>query len=69
MHSGDLAGFHTISTEWGYSVVEFTPDGCTYIAYSVDKTVNSADVEKRLMKVIRVPEGRIEIQEETDLLS
>lgn len=50
------------STEWGYSVVEFTPEECTFAAFSVDKTENSSDAEKQRLKTLRVPEGEIEIQ-------
>lgn len=53
---------HFDSTEWGYSVVEFTPDECTFTVYSVDKTVNSPDAEKRRLRTLRVPEGEIEIE-------
>ena len=54
------------SHRWGYSVVEFTREDCTYTAYSVDKTVDSADVEKDLVTRLRVPEGRVEIRDVTD---
>jgi alkaline phosphatase D len=50
------------STEWGYSVVEFTPNECIYTVYSVDKTVNTSDAEKRRLRTLRVPEGKIEIE-------
>jgi alkaline phosphatase D len=43
------------SQQWGYSIVEFTPLACTYSAYSVDTSVNSGDVPKRLIRQIRVP--------------
>ena len=55
------------SHHWGYSVVEFTPDDCTYTAYSVDKTVNSPDAEKDVVAALRVPEGRVEIEERDEL--
>ncbi|MFB6128094.1 MAG: alkaline phosphatase [Halolamina sp.] len=51
------------SSDWGYSVVEFAADGAEYTAYSVDKTVDSPDATKTLVKSLRVPEGRVEIQE------
>jgi alkaline phosphatase D len=35
------------SHDWGYSVVEFTREECTYTAYAVDKTVDSTDAERR----------------------
>lgn len=50
------------SSEWGYSVVEFTPEACTYTAYSVDKTVDSSDAEKRRLRTLRVPEGDVKIE-------
>lgn len=50
------------STEWGYSVVEFTPEDCTYTAYSVDKNMNTQDATKQRLKTLRVPEGRVEIE-------
>lgn len=49
------------STKWGYSVVEFTPEDCTYTTYSVDKSVNR-DAPKQHLKTLRVPEGRVEIE-------
>jgi alkaline phosphatase D len=51
------------SHNWGYSVVEFTPEECTYTAYNVDKTVDSSDAEKEAVAALRVPEGRVEIDE------
>jgi len=51
------------SHHWGYSVVEFTPEECTYTAYSVDKTDNSRDAEKETLVALRVPEGRVEIED------
>lgn len=50
------------SHEWGYSVVEFTPEECTYRAYSVDKSINSAEAEKSLLTSLRIPDGRVDIQ-------
>ncbi|WP_129116453.1 alkaline phosphatase D family protein [Halegenticoccus tardaugens] len=54
------------SHRWGYSVVEFTPDDCTYRAYSVDKSVDAADAPRELLRVLRVPSGEYEIHDETD---
>jgi alkaline phosphatase D len=51
------------SHEWGYSVVEFTPDYCTHRTYSVDKRTNARDAKRRLFKEFRVPNGEIEIEE------
>jgi len=50
---------------WGYSVVEFTPDDCTYVGYAVDKTVNSPDADRHVVVAYRVPEGRVELQDVT----
>ncbi len=43
------------SQEWGYSLVDFTPWDCTYSAFSVATSVNSADAPQRLIRKIRVP--------------
>ena len=50
------------SHRWGYSIVEFTRDACTYRAYSVDKSVDAPDAERSLLTTLRVPEGRVEIE-------
>ncbi len=49
------------SHHWGYSVVEFTPEACTFTAYSVDKTRDAPDVERRPIARFRVPAGSTEI--------
>ncbi|WP_281259271.1 alkaline phosphatase D family protein [Salinigranum rubrum] len=54
------------SHNWGYSVVEFTREDCTYVGYAVDKTVNSPDAEREVVTAYRVPEGRVELQDVTD---
>jgi alkaline phosphatase D len=54
------------SHNWGYSVVEFTRDDCTYVGYSVDKTVNSPDAERDVVTAYRVPEGVVELEDVTD---
>ena len=36
------------------------------LGYSVDKTEDSADAERELLVAMRVPEGRIEIQDVTE---
>lgn len=51
------------SHEWGYSVVEFTPNYCTHRTYSVDKRTNARNAKRRLFKEFRVPNGEIEIEE------
>ncbi|WP_306054352.1 alkaline phosphatase D family protein [Natronococcus wangiae] len=56
-------------SRYGYSVVEFADDHCTYVVYDVDRTVDAADAPKRLLKAYRVPEGTTELQEyDGDLL-
>jgi alkaline phosphatase D len=57
----------------GYTTVEFTDDAAVYTAYEVDRTVDSAEASKRLLRSYRVPEGDVEIQElqgsQTDVTS
>ena len=54
------------SHNWGYSVVEFTREDCTYVGYAVDKTVNSPAAEKEVVVAYRVPDGRVELRDVTD---
>ncbi len=54
------------SHHWGYSVVEFTPEHCTYVGYAVDKTVNSPDAEREVLVAYRVPEGEHELEDVTE---
>ncbi len=54
------------SHHWGYSVVEFTPEACTYVGYTVDKTVNAPDADRSVIAAYRVPEGEIELEDVTD---
>jgi alkaline phosphatase D len=54
------------SHSWGYSVVDVTRDDCIHRAYSVDKTVTGPDAEKHLINAVRIPRGRIEIQQLSD---
>jgi alkaline phosphatase D len=54
------------SHHWGYSVVEFTPEDCTYVGYAVDKTVNSPDAERQVIVAYRVPEGEYELEDVTE---
>jgi alkaline phosphatase D len=49
--------------EWGYSIVEFTPAGCTYTAYGVDTSVNSTFAPRRLVRKLRVPANQVRIEE------
>jgi len=46
------------SHEWGYSVVEFTREACTYTAYAVDKTTDGADADRRVVARYRRPIDR-----------
>jgi alkaline phosphatase D len=55
------------SHRWGYSVVEFTREDCTYVAYSVDKTENSPDADREVVVAYRVPDGEVELQDVTGL--
>ena len=54
------------SHNWGYSVVEFTREDCTYVGYAVDKTVNSPDAERSVVAAYRVPEGDVSLEDVTD---
>jgi len=54
------------SHRWGYSIVEFTRDACTYIGYSVDKLENSPDADREVLTAYRVPDGEVELQNVTD---
>jgi alkaline phosphatase D len=54
------------SHNWGYSVLEFDRDACTYRAYSVDKTVDSPDADRELVTAYRVPEGSVELNDVSD---
>ncbi len=54
------------SHHWGYSVVEFTRDECTYIGYAVDKTVNTPDADRSVVAAYRVPEGEVELTDVTN---
>jgi len=53
------------SHRWGYSVVEFTREDCTYLAYSVDKNDPSPDADREVVVAYRVPDGEIELQDVT----
>jgi alkaline phosphatase D len=54
------------SHHWGYSVVEFTPEDCTYVGYAVDKTENAPDADRHVVAAYRVPEGDVELEDVTD---
>jgi alkaline phosphatase D len=51
------------SSRWGYTTVDITRSGLVYTAYEVDRSVDSADAPKRLLRSYRVPNGRYELQE------
>jgi alkaline phosphatase D len=54
------------SHNWGYSVVEFGREECTYVGYSVDKTVDSPDADRDVVAAYRVPEGIVNLEDVTD---
>jgi alkaline phosphatase D len=54
------------SHHWGYSVVEFTREDCTYVAYGVDKHENSMDAERDVIAAYRVPDEEVELIDVTD---
>ncbi len=49
------------SHHWGYSVVEFTPETCTFTTYAVDKLVD-APGEKRELVRFAVPADRYDLR-------
>ncbi|WP_049893542.1 alkaline phosphatase D family protein [Halogranum rubrum] len=51
---------------WGYSVVEFTREHCTYVGYAVDKTENSPDADRSVVTAYRVPDGIVHLEDVTD---
>ena len=51
------------SSRWGYTVINITSSGLTYTAYGVDRSVDSADPPKQLLRSYRVPAGSYELQE------
>ncbi|MBX0294351.1 alkaline phosphatase D family protein [Haloarcula nitratireducens] len=54
------------SHNWGYSVVEFTREDCTYVGYGVDKTVDSMDGDRSVVVAYRVPDGVVNLVDVTD---
>jgi alkaline phosphatase D len=50
---------------WGYSVVEFTNENCTYVGYAVDKTVDDATADRSVVVAYRVPSGVVELTDVT----
>jgi alkaline phosphatase D len=53
------------SHHWGYSVVEFTREDCTYVGYAVDKTENAPDADRHVVAAYRVPEGEVTLSDVT----
>jgi alkaline phosphatase D len=49
------------SHHWGYSVVEFTPETCTFTTYAVDKHVDVPGTKRELIRY-EVPADRYELQ-------
>jgi alkaline phosphatase D len=50
------------SANFGYSVIEFTRDDCTWDVYWVDKTVNAAETDAVHAYSVRVPADAYEIE-------
>lgn len=50
------------SSKWGYSVMEFDRSEATYTCYSVDKSRDDADASKAILKILRVPQGRVSLE-------
>lgn len=49
------------SSHWGYAVVDIDREEAVYSAYSVDRSVDSPDAPKKLLRQYRVPSGSVEI--------
>jgi alkaline phosphatase D len=54
------------SHNWGYSVLEFGREEATYVAYSVDKTVDDPEADRNVVAAYRVPEGVVNLENVTD---
>ena len=54
------------SSHWGYVVVEVGRDELVYSAYAVDRSVDSADAPKKLLRRYRVPAGEVEMERVDD---
>jgi alkaline phosphatase D len=50
------------SAHFGYSVIEFSRDDCTWDVYWVDKTVNAAETDALHAYSVRVPVDAYEIE-------
>jgi alkaline phosphatase D len=51
------------SHRWGYAVVEFTPDACTFSAYAVDRATDSTDASRQLLTRYRCPVDRYDLSQ------
>lgn len=54
------------SSHWGYAVVEVERDEVVYSAYAVDRSVDSADAPKELLRRYRVPAGNAKMERVDD---
>ncbi|KTG09421.1 alkaline phosphatase [Haloprofundus marisrubri] len=54
------------SHNWGYSVVEFTPENCTYVGHAVDKRTNEETADHDVVTAYRVREGEVQLEDVTD---
>jgi alkaline phosphatase D len=48
---------------WGYSTVAFNSEYCEYTIFDIDKSQNSANVRKNVLKRLRTPVNKIKISE------
>lgn len=51
------------SSRWGYTRIDISRTGLLYTAYAVDRSQDSAEADRRLLRSYRVPAGRVELQE------
>jgi alkaline phosphatase D len=51
------------SSRYGFSTVDITRDGLVYTAYEVDKSDTSKDPDTYPLRIFRVPEGEVELNE------
>jgi alkaline phosphatase D len=50
------------SSHWGYATVDMSRDDLVYSAYAVDRSVDSPDAPKKLLRRYRVPAGNVEMR-------
>ena len=50
------------SSHWGYATVTLSRDDAVYSAYAVDRSTDSADASKQLLRRYRVPAGTVEME-------